>query len=125
MPDSSNNPNTHVGAMAPDASTSPVDQQAETWGIEQTRDMLWIGPMRPEGRKVDEVVVGLTIDSQLTHAAAFRQYRNARLIAAAPDLLAVAQMVVEASELAGFSGPLGDAARAAIAKATGGQHERA
>ena len=44
---------------------------------------------------------------------------NARLIAAAPELLEVARMVVGASDLAGFSGPLGDAARAAIAKATG------
>lgn len=47
------------------------------------------------------------------------QAANARLIAAAPELYEVARMVVEASEVAGFSGPLGDAARAALAKARG------
>jgi hypothetical protein len=40
-------------------------------------------------------------------------------LSAVPELLEVARMVVEASDLAGFSGPLGDAARAAIAKARG------
>lgn len=110
-------------AMAPDASTSPVDQQAETWGIEQTRDMLWVGPMRPDGRKVDEVVVGLTIGSQLTHAAALRQYRYARLIAAAPELLeALERMVATYADMQDGNGePCPDviAARAAIAKARG------
>jgi hypothetical protein len=48
-----------------------------------------------------------------------RGLRDARLIAAAPELLEVARMVVEASDLAGISGPLGDAARAALAKALG------
>ena len=43
---------------------------------------------------------------------------NAHLIAAAPDLLAVAQMVAKASDLAGLHGPIGVAARAAIVRAT-------
>ena len=34
-----------------------------------------------------------------------------------PELVEVARMVVEASDLSGVSGPLGDAARAALAKA--------
>lgn len=45
---------------------------------------------------------------------------TARLIAASPQLLEVAQMVAEASELSGVNGPLAEAARAAIAAATGG-----
>lgn len=44
---------------------------------------------------------------------------NARLIAAAPDLLDVCQKVSEAARLAGTLGPLAQAARAAIAKARG------
>ena len=44
---------------------------------------------------------------------------NAHLIAAAPDLAEVARMVVKAADLAGLSGPLGDAARAALARARG------
>lgn len=90
------------------------------WGIEQTREMLWIGPMRPDGIKVDDVVVGLTIDAELTVTAALRQYRNARLIAAAPELLEALQLVWDAY---GFDpsvdSSIWQAAREAIAKATG------
>ena len=42
---------------------------------------------------------------------------NARLIAAAPDLLAVAQMCAELAERWGVQDPLVQAARAALAKA--------
>lgn len=57
------------------------------WGIEQTNNCNWIGPMRrAPSRKVKELVVhtdreGLTIDALAKSDA------NARLIAAAPDLL--------------------------------------
>ncbi|WP_445394246.1 hypothetical protein [Stenotrophomonas maltophilia] len=51
---------------------------------------------------------------------------NARLIAAAPDLLAVARLVDDVADRIGHEpdsafGQLGGAARAAIAKATGGE----
>jgi hypothetical protein len=39
----------------------------------------------------------------------------------APELAELARMVVEASDLAGFSGPLGDTARALLAKIDGEQ----
>lgn len=67
------------------------------WGIEQTKDMLWVGPLRPDGRKVDAVVVGLNIDADLKPEAALRQYRNARLIAAAPALLEACELLIAAS----------------------------
>lgn len=91
------------------------------YGIEQTRDMLWVGPMRPDGHKVDEVVVGLTIDSQLTQAAALRQFFNARLIAAAPDLLAACQAAEDflASVDSDEALSIYDQLHAAIARATG------
>ena len=42
--------------------------------------------------------------------------RRANVIAAAPELVEVVRMVVEASDLAGFSGPLGDKARALLSR---------
>lgn len=106
------------------------------WGIEQTRDMLWVGPMRPDGHKVEDVVVGLNIDSELTATAALRQLHNARLIAAAPELLEVARDAIEIITLYvepqamgavsqdGKQWPLRDEyldnIRAVVAKATGG-----
>lgn len=91
------------------------------WSIEQTRDMLWVGPMRPDDRKVEHVVVSLNIDSQLTHSAALRQLYNARLIAAAPELLTQLEYAVKL--LGAFAALNGTAQvqsmRDTIAKATG------
>lgn len=104
------------------------DFTLRSWGIEQTRDMLWIGPMRPDGVKVDEVVAGLAIGPELTMAAAIKQLRNAHLIAAAPDLLDALQGAVsEIEDLRGYANNHGgmiddvrcDYGRAAIAKALG------
>jgi hypothetical protein len=95
------------------------DFTLKSWGIEQTREMLWIGPMRPDGMKVDEVVVGLTIGQELTMTAALKQLRNAHLIAAAPDLLEAllaAQFVIKSARPDSGSLPL---IREAIAKALG------
>lgn len=90
------------------------------WGVEQTSDMLWVGPMRPDGHKVDEVVVGLTISRELTVTAALRQHRNARLIAAAPELLEALELV---RDTYGFDSSTDSSiwhtVNAAIAKATG------
>lgn len=58
-------------------------------------------------------VNSLEIDSDTRQA-------NARLIAAAPDLLALAEAV--AAHFGGTDAPLGAAARAAIAKAKGEAH---
>ena len=57
------------------------------WGIEQTGQTLWVGPMQPNAAKVDHVVVSLSFDNELTHAAKVRQLDNAQVIAAAPELL--------------------------------------
>lgn len=78
---------------------TPATHTPGPWGIEQTRDMLWVGPMRDDGHKVDHVVVGLNIDSELTQAAALRQLYNSRLIAAAPDMLAALEAEIEAQRL--------------------------
>jgi len=90
------------------------------WGIEQTAENLWIGPLRPDGMKVEQVVVGLNFDSELTTAAKTRKLANAQLIAASPELLEALQGCVEMLEDLGYAGGLTLAqATAAIAKATG------
>lgn len=101
------------------------------WGIEQTDDRNWIGFMRPDGRKV-ELIVCHTDRYSFTKEARERSDADARLIAAAPELLeALDLMVRSAYEVStainprGYSwseGYLDEAlvhARAAIAKATG------
>ena len=63
------------------------------WGIEQAAETLWVGPLRPDGEKVEQVVVALNYDAELTTAAKTRQLSNALLIAAAPELLAACQNI--------------------------------
>lgn len=95
------------------------------WGIEQTRDMLWVGPMRADGHKVDSVVVGLNIDRELTPVAALRQLYHARLIAAAPDLASELAALVTAVRFADpprmFNGVLCHEARVPVAFVEGAE----
>ena len=86
------------------------------WGIEQTPDMLWVGPMREDGHKVDEVVVGLTIGSDLTVTATLRQHWNAQLIAAAPELLEALRVVLDEGHSYESEGMARDYARALLAR---------
>ena len=55
----------------------------------------------------------------LKTVAEVRDYADARLIAVAPDGLALARMIVEWTEASGIQGPLYMAATALIAKAEG------
>lgn len=58
------------------------------WGIEETNGTNWIGPMRKSGDgKIAEIVCDTDRD-RLTPEAIERSDANARLIAAAPELLA-------------------------------------
>ncbi|WP_264045611.1 hypothetical protein [Methylobacterium flocculans] len=47
-------------APPPPVSTEPDSragaEREARWGIEDTGEMLWVGPMRPDGRKVDRIV---------------------------------------------------------------------
>lgn len=56
------------------------------WGVERTPDMLWIGPMRPDGHKVAEIVCTIETDPTYSQDAMRRRDDHARLIAAAPWL---------------------------------------
>ncbi|WP_062770347.1 hypothetical protein [Sphingopyxis terrae] len=105
-----------------------TEQEGHTpWGVEQTENMLWIGPMRPDGCKVDQVVFGLNFDRDLTAFAKLSQLSRARLIAAAPDLLkageSARQALWSALDHLGFECPDEHPAivelDAAIARATG------
>jgi hypothetical protein len=63
-------------------------------------------------------VAALVLTREMLREAADALDEAARMRERVERLEAVARMVAEASDLAGFSGPLGDAARAAIASAT-------
>lgn len=67
------------------------------WGIEKTKETNWIGPMRrSRDGKVAEIVCDTDRDG-LTPDAIARNDANARLIAAAPDLLAACKAALLAS----------------------------
>lgn len=57
------------------------------WGIEQTANTNWIGPLRPDG-KVHAIVSSTETGRNLSISARHRNDANANLIAASPDLLA-------------------------------------
>ncbi|WP_414613948.1 hypothetical protein [Stenotrophomonas muris] len=84
------------------------------WGIEQTDDTNWIGFMRPHDGKVELIVCTTARDFMLKDEAREQNDANARLIAAAPELLA---LLVESQRSIG--GDWRERRDAAIAKATG------
>lgn len=90
------------------------------WGIEQTDTANWIGPMRPDGVKIAEIVADTDRDG-LTDEAMERNDANARLIAAAPELLEALEVLFD--EWMHFGRPSTETmekAESAIAKAKGG-----
>ncbi len=58
-----------------------------SWGIEETDEMFWVGPMRQDGKKVADIVVGLPRSCNYREEYNTSQRERARLIAAAPDML--------------------------------------
>jgi hypothetical protein len=88
------------------------------WGVEPSQWNLWIGPMRSDGRKLESIVVSVSTDLNLKPEAKANREANARLIAAAPDLLAALEAFVD-----GDNGDSIDTryenARQAVAKARG------
>lgn len=90
------------------------------WGIEQTDDTNWIGFMRPDGRKVELIVCTTSRDNFFKPETQEQNDANARLIAAAPELLEALKDAVCALDCCGKDYPAAEKARAAIAKATGG-----
>lgn len=101
------------------------------WGIEQTDDTNWIGFMRPHDGKVELIVCTTARDFTLKDGAREQNDANARLIAAAPELLDALVEAVECGMVPISSAKDGGASthsrqvrcadmiRAAIAKATG------
>lgn len=69
------------------------------WGIEQTDDTNWIGFMSPDARKA-ELIVCTTDRCSLTNEALERNDANARLIAAAPDLVIELRQAIIQMEMA-------------------------
>jgi hypothetical protein len=63
------------------------------WGIESTTETHWVGPLRKNG-KVGEIVCGVEDSRNYTASARARIEANARLIAAAPQLLSSLKTLV-------------------------------
>jgi len=53
------------------------------WGIEYTASTLWLGPLRPDGGKVDEIVMRFDVGEEHTPEHNVRQRANAELVVAA------------------------------------------
>lgn len=70
-----------------------ISHTREPWGIEQTEATNWIGPLRVDGKKIDEVVCHIERDGLAPDSLA-RNDANARLIAAAPELLEGCKMML-------------------------------
>lgn len=64
------------------------------WGVERTAHRSWIGRLRSDG-KVEDIVCSTDCDPLLIEWARERNIANARLIAAAPELLAALQECAE------------------------------
>lgn len=93
------------------------------WILEITDDTIWVGTGKNNNTKVDDIVIGLDIEG-VTKEYKERQLANAKLIAAAPDLLEVLQKIVENVERNVYTTDLSEddftyrKAKAAIKKAT-------
>jgi len=97
-----------------DGPVAPVQNIVHTpgpWGVEQTTVSNWIGRMRADGSKVEYIVAHTDRDS-LRDDVLVRNDANARLIAAAPDLLAACVESLARFEQDGW--PLNEANTAAI-----------
>jgi hypothetical protein len=101
------------------------------WGIEMTDKAQWIGPMRPDGVKINEIVCKVDWDDGYTHELKQRLLANALLISGAPELLALIKELFELGDF--YDGAIESKvhhrvdftkwkkkAEAAILKATGG-----
>jgi hypothetical protein len=97
---------------------SDVKHTPGPWGIEQTENHNWIGPLRNKSHKVWEIVCS-TERGPLKPDALERSDANAHLIAAAPDLLEACKAALWAG-IKDIDGEP-DLVRAAIAKAEGTQ----
>jgi len=87
---------------------APVQNIVHTpgpWGVEQTSVSNWIGRMRADGAKV-EYIVAHTDRDYLRDDVLARNDANARLIAAAPELLEACKAGLRACEASGFFGPV-------------------
>lgn len=93
---------------------APVQNIVHTpgpWGVEQTTVSNWIGRMRADGSKVEYIVAHTDRDS-LRDDVLVRNDANARLIAAAPELLDACAQALSRFEQDGW--PLNEANTAAI-----------
>ncbi len=103
------------GNASPVAPVQNIVHTPGPWGVEQTTVSNWIGRMRADGSKVEYIVAHTDRDS-LRDDVLVRNDANARLIAAAPELLEACKAGLKACEASGFFGPV-ELMQRAISKA--------
>ncbi len=89
------------------------------WGIEKTRDTLWIGPLRKDGTKIDVIVASIETDSSYIEEAIAEREANAQAISALPDLLEACKAMLAYGSLERRPRRVLQLAEAAIKKAEG------
>lgn len=97
------------------------------WGIEMVRERLWVGPRNADGEVLDNVCC-FNVDTKFAPAFLARQGANARLVANAPHMFDVLEVIAaEPAEMTnwsdeqirGWAYAVAGNAQAAIAKARG------
>lgn len=68
------------------------------WGAERTADRIWIGPLNEASTKVVEIVASVDWDDAYRPEAKARRLQDVCLLAAAPELLEVAQALLYADD---------------------------
>lgn len=69
------------------------------WSIDVGKDSIWIGPLLNGGPGISPIVAGMSVSNRYSHELFAQTGANAKLISAAPDLLAALKALVIGREM--------------------------